>query len=429
MEQGEDPGADETPSVEPELPATDQSPAADPPGADAPQNFDPPPVLVPSAQTDASGGGVLAGPLFATAAPLATAGAIPAAVPALEPSAVHVALAATRPPRVGETVSGALDLALVSSRRVRRASIYIGIVTLALAGPAVILFLALVRDLGSFDAAIDLFSGEQFVPADARTISLFGFATLLAAIGLVGITLEGQIMATAILGGAASGRTIGLRRSLRLSRAVFWKVFGAAVLVGIVDRAVTLTTAAVIGGSTGDSELATIVEVAASGLATMPFGFYQAGIILGGVGAVEAIRRSTRIARARWRLALLVAATGIVLSYIEIFALGAGLDIVLRVADAAGLGFNGSELTAVVSVLLVLATIVAIGSLIVTIAALVAAPQIYVFVKMTGYTAGLDRAMAAPWPETTKPPRLLTWPMVGVIAVGFLCAIVGLPSA
>jgi hypothetical protein len=161
----------------------------------------------------------------------------------------------------------------------------------------------------------------------------------------------------------------------------------------------------------------------------MPFGFYQAGIILGGVGAVEAIRRSTRIARARWRLALLVAATGIVLSYIEIFALGAGLDLVLRVADAAGLGFNGSELTAVVSVLLVLATIVAIGSLIVTIAALVAAPQIYVFVKMTGYTAGLDRAMAAPWPEPTKPPRLLTWPMVGVIVLGFLCAIVGLPSA
>ena len=114
-------------------------------------------------------------------------------------------------------------------------------------------------------------------------------------------------MATAILGGAASGRRIGLRRSLRLSRAVFWQVVWAAFLVGIVSQVVTYATAAVIGRSTGDSELATIVEVAASGLATMPFGFYQAGIILGGVGACEAIRRSTRIARARWRLALLVA--------------------------------------------------------------------------------------------------------------------------
>ena len=99
------------------------------------------------------------------------------------------------------------------------------------------------------------------------------------------------------------------------------------------------------------------------------------------MGAWEAIRRSTRIARARWRLALLVAATGIVLGCIEVFALGAGLDLVLRFADAAGLGFNGSELVAVVSVLIVLACVVAVGSLIVTIAALVAAPQIFVFVR------------------------------------------------
>jgi hypothetical protein len=28
-----------------------------------------------------------------------------------------------------------------------------------------------------------------------------------------------------------------------------------------------------------------------------------------------------------------------------------------------------------------------------------------------------------------RPPRLLTWPMVGVIVLGFLCAIAGLPSS
>ena len=424
MEQDGDSLPDGTPPAGPNPPnLPEPSQAADPP----------PPALVPSAQVDPSGSGILAGPVFATAAPLSAAAAvIPAGVAVLEPSAVHVALAATRPPRVGETVSGALDLALAASRRVRRASIYVGIVTLALAGPAVILFLALVRDLGSFDEVIALFSGEQVGPANERTISLFGFASFLAAFGLIAITLEGQIMATAILGGAASGRRIGLRRSLRLSRVVFWKVVWAAFLVGIVSQVVTYATAAVIGRSTGDSELATIVEVALSGLATMPFGFYQAGIILGGVGAWEAIRRSTRIARARWRLALLVAATGIVLGYIEVFALGAGLDLVLRFADAAGLGFNGSELVAVVSVLIVLACVVAVGSLIVTIAALVAAPQIFVFVKMTGYSAGLDRAMAPPAGATgaaARPPRLLTWPMVGVIVLGFLCAIAGLPSS
>ena len=73
-----------------------------------------------------------------------------------------------------------------------------------------------------------------------------------------------------------------------------------------------------------------------------------------------------------------------------------------------------------------------LGSSSMTIAALVAAPQIFVFVKMTGYTAGLDRAMGPPagaMGAAARPPRLLTWPMVGVIVLGFLCAIAGLPSS
>src|SRR6185369_7846324 len=196
MEQDGDSLPDGTPPEGPNPPnlpdLPEPSQAADPP----------PPALVPSAQVDPSGSGILAGPVFATAAPLSAAAAvIPGGVAVLEPSTVHVALASTRPPRVGETVSGALDLALAASRRVRRASIYVGIVTLALAGPAVILFLALVRDLGSFDEVIALFNGEQVVAANERTISLFGIASFLAAFGLIAITLEGQIMATAILGG------------------------------------------------------------------------------------------------------------------------------------------------------------------------------------------------------------------------------------
>ena len=392
----------------------------------SPPALDPPPALLPSAQVTTPGTGVLGGPVFATAAPLPAAAMVPG-VAALEPSAVHLA-AAIRPPRVGETVSGSLDLALAASRRVRRASIYVGIVTLALAGPVAILFLALVRHAGGFDEAVAMFNRQVIEAGTTQAMSLIGIATLIAVVGLIGILFEGQIMATAIVGGAATGRQIGLRRSLRLSRLVFWRVLGAAILVAILDRAVTFATAAVVGGSTGDTEAATIVEVAVSGLVTMPFGFFQAGIILGGVGAIEALRRSIRIARARWRLALLVALAGIILSYVEVFALGAGLDLVLRVADAVGLSFNEGVLMATVSVLVVLACIVAVGSLIVTIAALVAAPQVFVFVKMTGYSAGLDRAMAAPWPEPTKPPRLLTWPMLGLILLGFVCAIFGVAS-
>lgn len=365
-------------------------------------------------------------------APMASAvasgpGDIPLVIPVAGPAAAPV-VAVARPPGVGETVTGALDLALAASRRVRRASIYIGIITLALAGPAAVLFLALIRHAGSFDDAIAMFDTGVVDPGATQALTLAGIASFVALVGLIGITLEGQIMAAAIVGGAATGRRIGLRRSLRLSRLVFWRVFGAAFLVGVVDRVVTLATAAILGGSTGDSEAATIVEVAVSGLVTLPFGFYQAGIILGGVGAVEALRRSVRIASARWRLALVVALAGIILGYIEVFALGAGLDLVLRFADAAGLGFDGSVPVATVSVVLVLACIVAVGSLIVTIAALVAAPQVFVFVRMTGYSAGLDRAMAPPTGSAAKPPRLVTLPMLGVIALGFLCAVLGLAT-
>jgi hypothetical protein len=413
--------------------ATDEDPAAadTPPDAPGPTaNGVPEPV--PTSPNFGSGPppAPAIGPapaMFAAAAAgpsLAASGAV--AVP-IAAGPVLVATA-TRPPGVAETVGGALDLALAASSRVRRASIYIGIVLLAVAGPAVILFMALVRNLGGFDNAVELFSQGAIAPADRAATTMFGLATLVAFIGLIAVSVEAQIMATAIVGGAASGRRIGLRRGLRLSRKVFWSVVGAAFLVGIVDRVVTIVTAAIVAGSTGETEASTIVEIAASGLATMPFGFYQAGIILGGVGPIEALRRSVRIARTRWRLALVVALAGIALSYIEVFALGAGLDVVLRFAEAAGLGVEGTVPVATATVVLVLVCIVAVGSLVVTIAALVAAPQVFVFVKMTGYSAGLDRAMAPAGEVSPKRPRLLTLPMIGLIALGMVVAILGLAS-
>jgi hypothetical protein len=48
---------------------------------------------------------------------------------------------------------------------------------------------------------------------------------------------------------------------------------------------------------------------------------------------------------------------------------------------------------------------------------------VFVFLRMTGYSAGLDRATA-----DTRPPRLVTWPMRILIAVGGIFAILGLTS-
>jgi hypothetical protein len=81
-----------------------------------------------------------------------------------------------------------------------------------------------------------------------------------------------------------------------------------------------------------------------------------------------------------------------------------------------------------ITVVLILVCIVAVGSLLVTIAALVAAPQVFVFLKMTGYSAGLDRALDPGGNATAARPRLLTLPMLGAIALGFMVALVGLAA-
>jgi len=54
-----------------------------------------------------------------------------------------------------------------------------------------------------------------------------------------------------------------------------------------------------------------------------------AGIVLGEVGVFEAIQRSFRLARSRWRLALVVALFGIASQFIVLFGVSIGGDVVV----------------------------------------------------------------------------------------------------
>lgn len=353
-----------------------------------------------------------------TAPPGAASAPVSAAPPVAAPRAI---------PGVGETISGAFDLALTSSRTIRRASLYIGLLTVALAGPAIVVFLAIVRELGGPEETLAVMSGQQEFATSwvTRSVSWLGLSAGLAFLGVIAVAFEAQILAMAIVGGAATSRPIGVRAALRLSRRVFWLVLVAAVLVAILERVVTTATEAVMVRATDSQGLATTAMIVAGALVTMPFGYYQAGIVLGEVGPGEALKRSTWITRARWRLAILVASAGVVLSIVEIFALGAGLDLVARLVDAAGLGLDGSAATALVTVAVVLACVVAVGSLVVTIAALVVAPQVFVFLRITGYSVGLDRARPAA-EVSGRPTRLVTRPMLALIGLTSLAALAGL---
>lgn len=330
-------------------------------------------------------------------------------------------------PGIGETITGALDLAASSNGAIRRTSLYIGLLSVALIGPAIVLFLAIGRSLGSFeDGLLFVFGLDNAIGSDR--LPVLSWLRLSAVTGIVGLFLiafEGQLMAVSILGGAATGRPIDLRQALRLSRRVYWVAVGAAFLVGILERITTTLTQTIATDATNSPGLAASLVIIAAAIVTMPFGYYLSGVILGQVGAWESIKRSTWIARARWRLAVLVASIGVVLSFIELFALGAGLDLVGRAAAALGLGLDKSLPIALLTGVVVLACVAAVGSLIVTIAALVAAPQVFVFLRLTTYSAGLDRAQPSPT-EAGTGPRLVTRPMLALMVVGAVSALIGL---
>jgi hypothetical protein len=208
---------------------------------------------------------------------------------------------------------------------------------------------------------------------------------------------------------------------------VFWPVLGAALLVGILERiAGNIVSAIAAPRTVAAAEGVLVGQLLAETLVLAPFAFAMTGIVIGGVGPIETLKRSVRIARVRWRLALLVASAGTVVSIVQLFALGAGLDLVARLATALGLGLNGGAGAAAVTSIVILAAIVAVGSLILTVTAMIVAPQVVVFLRMTGYSEGLGRA----WPPpdgtgSVERPRLVTRPMIVVIVLGGLAALAG----
>src|SRR5206468_10362761 len=101
-----------------------------------------------------------------------------------------------------------------------------------------------------------------------------------------------------------------------------------------------------------------------------------AGIVLGDVGAREALARSIKLARARPRIALVVALFTLVTAAIQLLALTAGLSLITDVASFFDLGVGGGLGSFALAILLLLAFVMAFGSLSFTIAAIVAAPQV-----------------------------------------------------
>ena len=334
----------------------------------------------------------------------------------VEPPPV-IPLATTR-----QLLSAAFDLLGRSNTDMRRASFYIGSIVLGTVGP----FALAAWAVGV--ATLDLTTAQVERRYDSGGDAALSIAGALALVGLIVAAVESRNVAAAILGGRLAGRPVTPRQALARSRMVFWRAVVAGIIVGIpllVAESVVGAVVEPLFGSAADLTVITTTLVTAT--IGAPFAYVLSGVVLGDVDPVESVRRSFRVFRAR-KLAAAIVVTFETVAVLLIFVgVEVGLDLVIRVMDALGLGIeSGPAGLAVITAGIVTATF-AFGTLLFTVLALTIAPQVVMFVGLTHATIGLDsvRPGGAHDPDLADRggrPRMRTWtrPMLGGFVVGAL---------
>jgi hypothetical protein len=332
---------------------------------------------------------------------------------ALASQTVDMPPATSVPPVVGarQLIGSSFELLTRSAYVMRRASFYVGLILLGLAGP---LALAL---WGSLLAGFDPERiAAQSSDAAAAGLWLVVLGGLFAA-GIVVCVIESTAVTIALLGGLFSGRPVTIRQAVERSRVSLWSIVVANLAVSIP----TAIVREVIGQTT---EARIVAGLIVGTLIQTPFVYAASGIVLGNVGPLEALKRSVTIVRARKIAALILAILPSVYGLLVVIALEAGIDVAARAMDALGLGLDSGPLgVALITVLIVMVTF-ALGTLLYTVTAIVYAPQVVMFVGLTRATMGLDRVRPGGDRDPDRhgpqrPPfRWLTRPMLAGFVLG-----------
>lgn len=339
-------------------------------------------------------------------------------------------------PTARRVVNAGLQLALSATAELRRGSIYIGLLMLAALLPVLAIVVA---SLLGIAPSVDRLFGLAFVDPtylgqldeDLAGLALVVIAAfLLFGILLIAISIDAQAMAVALLAGRATGRPLRVWEALARARQVFWRLAGATFLVGIPAVAIAYVSGLLLDGRTRSPEVVDLTSQVVTTLLLAPFAYMSTGIVIGDVGVVEAARRSVRLFRAAPRIGYVVVLFPLITSAIQVFALASGVDVVVRIVEFLHLDALTGGAGAVVGISLVLVAILALGSLIFTISAIVAAPQVAAFLGLTLYSAGVDGVrMDGPRPATL---RWITLPMTATIGVAvplILMAVASFSSA
>jgi hypothetical protein len=313
-------------------------------------------------------------------------------------------------------VRQALDLLTRRDAGLRGASFYIGFLLLVTAGPVVML-LGLAMTLPELTDPVAAYDPEA---GALDWLAWLFLASLPAFLGYVAVTVEARSMATAVIGGRVDGRPLGLRESIAIARRRFWTMLGAGLVVGLIGGICSGAAQVIVVALVGPGELLTFgVSLLVAVVVGAPFVYVPAGIILGEVGAWEAISRSIRLVMLRKSLAVVVTLFGVLSQFIVLFGLSIGVDAVSRVLVGTGLT---EDFPRPLVVPIGAALVFAMGTLVFLVEAIAAAPAVHAFAALTHYTGGLDVGRRQPaggsgvWSPWMTPGLALA-AVVGLVAL------------
>jgi hypothetical protein len=352
--------------------------------------------------------------------PIPAGSPLPRPAPAITPPSV-----APVPP-TRRLIGASFDLLSHSSDDMRRASFYIGAIVLGTAGGYA---------LAAW--AVEVVTIHKSIAETEAAMSgwLGGWMGLLIFIGILGLLVAGvesRAMAVAILGGRAADRPVSVRSALARSRATFWRVIVASIIVAVpLGTAQVFVTLVLLSTLPTATELSTAVTVLVAALVGAPFAYMLTGVVLGDVDPFEAMKRSFRVFGARKAAAVLVALFESIAQLLILLGVGAGLDIGIRLLSSLGLGVYSGAAGIALTTFMIVAGVFAIGTLLFTVTAISIAPQVVMFVGLTHATMGLDhvRPGGDRDPDGRRPKQRRFRRFTRSMLLGFGFALAGLIGA
>jgi hypothetical protein len=311
------------------------------------------------------------------------------------------------PPSVGAIVQDVLDALVAAGSELRVLSASVTLFAVAAVGIPLGSYLLYVNVLGEAGTA------PEDAPVELATVAIV--AAFVGAIALLVLLVQIPLLIIATVGGRVAGQPLTLRQALRRARQVFLRGLGAGLLVTVATLAPSFIAQLFLVALLGPTELATGLVVLAGALFAAPWVYVLPGIVMGGVGTGEALRRSWRIARFRWRIALTIALLGVVGQVIVASAASTVIGVAETILGLAGPSEISPATQPILTVLVIAVGAILSASIFFGIQIVQFAPQAAGFYALTGYAGGLDAARAEP-PEPLFPLRSLVFYVVGIVA-------------